>query len=95
MDTSIATLLSGSMGAVGVLAAFCVLFITGRIYPHSVVADKDAEIAHLQAENTALRDRADVALTTAQGTRDVLAAIQTGVAIARGETRRGSPEERP
>lgn len=92
-DSSLVTLLTGTAGAVGVLAVICVLFITGWIYPRGVVTDLKDEVRHLQDENAALRDRADVAVTTAQGTRDVLAAIQAGVQIAQGGTRRGPPEE--
>lgn len=74
MDTSLASLLAGA----GVAGVFCVLFVTGWIFPKRVVDDKDAEIAELKAENTALRERADTAVAAASATRDLLAAIRLG-----------------
>lgn len=77
MDTAIITVLSSA----GVAGVFCILFITGRIFPRSVVTDKDAEIRELKEALGAERSRADTAVAAAAATRDILAAIQLGRSI--------------
>lgn len=78
---------------------FCLLFIFGVIYPRSVVDDvkteRDAERARADAERDradAERDRSDAAVAAAQGTRDLLAALQAGVAMGQQQALpRGRP----
>ena len=77
MDTALYTILS-SAGTAGV---FCVLFIIGAIYPRSVVAGKDAEIAEYKQALEAERERANASVAAASATRDILAAIQLGRSI--------------
>jgi hypothetical protein len=62
----------------GVAGVFCVLFVTGLIFPRSVLADLKAEIAELKEALEAERDRANTAVTAATATKDVLTAIQLG-----------------
>jgi hypothetical protein len=62
----------------GVAGVFCILFITGLIFPRSVLADLKAEIAELKEALEAERDRANTAVTAATATKDVLTAIQLG-----------------
>jgi hypothetical protein len=66
----------------GVAGVFCVLFVCGLIVPRFVVADKDAEIAELKEALEAERARATASVAGASATRDILAAIQLGRAIA-------------
>lgn len=68
----------------GVAGLFCVLFITGLIFPKSVVDDLKEENHELKQALAAERDRADSAVAAASTTRDILAAIQAGRAIASG-----------
>lgn len=68
----------------GTAGVFCVLFILGLIYPRSVVADKDAQIAELKADRDAQRQRADVAVAAASATRDMMAAVQLGQRMGGG-----------
>jgi len=70
----ITALITGS----GVAGVFCVLFVLGRVFPKSVVDDKNAEIAELKAALSAERARADAAVTAASATKEILAAIQLG-----------------
>jgi hypothetical protein len=62
----------------GVAGVFCVLFVTGLIFPRSVLADLKAEISELKEALEAERDRANTAVTAATATKDVLTAIQLG-----------------
>lgn len=59
----------------GVAGIFCVLFITGYIFPRSVVSDLRTEIDQLKAERTAERERADAAVAAAEATKDVMRAL--------------------
>lgn len=80
MDSAlITTLITGS----GVAGVFCILFVIGRIFPRSVIDDKNAEITELKAAVMAERARADAAVTAAVTAKDVLAAIQIGREIGR------------
>ena len=73
-DSTLISVLTGA-GACGV---FCVLFVTGLIFPRAVVTDKDREIAELKAALSAERQRGDAAVAAVSSTRDVLAAFQAG-----------------
>ena len=87
-DSTLLTVLTGT----GVCGVFCVLFILGLIYPKSVVTDQKAEIAELKSDRDAQRDRADTAIAAAQATRDVLAAMQAGMQMARDRGQPQAPE---
>lgn len=78
MDSTLASLLAGS----GVAGVFCILFIIGFIYPRTVVADKNTEIAELKAALAAERARADTSVAAADATKTVMAAIQLGQQIS-------------
>lgn len=80
MDSGLITILTSA----GVAGVFCFLFILGFIYPKSVVDDLREEREALKAQVAALQDRADTAVATAQGTRDVLIALQAGSMLSRG-----------
>jgi hypothetical protein len=69
MDPALITILSSA----GVAGVFCVLFITGLIYPRAVVSDLKAENVELKAALEAERDRAST-----------LAAVQFGQALSAG-----------
>ena len=75
MDSSLALPLV-SAGTAGV---FCVLFITGLIYPRSVVTDLKAENAELKRQLEAERERANTAVSGIAATTDVVRAIQAGI----------------
>lgn len=77
-DTALLSILTGS----GVAGVFCVLFICGLIFPKSVVDDLQAERDELKQALEAERDRANASVAGASATRDILAAIQLGRAIA-------------
>lgn len=77
LDSSLVALLTGS-GAAGV---FCVLFIVGLIFPKSVVEDLKAERDLERSRADAAEKRAEAAVTAAQAARDVLSALQAGVAL--------------
>jgi hypothetical protein len=79
-DTALLSVLSSA----GVAGVFCVFFIAGLIYPRSVIADKNAEIAELKEALEAERDRANAAVAAASATRDILAAIQLGQNLKTG-----------
>lgn len=81
MDTALVTVLSSA----GVAGVFCVLFVAGRIFPKSVVDDKNAEIAELKQDLKAQRARADTAVAATTAARDVLAAIQLGRDLTTGQ----------
>jgi hypothetical protein len=83
VDSSLVAVLTGSGGAAAVLGALLICFMTGIIYPKSVVADKDDEIAALKQALATERTRGDAAVAAAQSSRDLVAAIQTGISIAR------------
>lgn len=68
----------------GVAGVFCILFITGLIFPRPVVTDLKAEIAELKAALESERDRAQAAVAAATATKDVLTAIQLGGALKTG-----------
>jgi hypothetical protein len=73
-DSALVSILTSA----GVAGVFCVLFVIGLIFPRSVVADKDREIAELKEALEAERGRANTAVAAASATRDILAAIQLG-----------------
>jgi len=79
-DSTLVTILTGA-GACGV---FCVLFVTGLIFPRPVVSDLKAEIAELKQALEAERDRANTAVAATSTTRDILAAIQLGQHLGTG-----------
>ena len=74
MDSALITLLTGT----GVTGVFCVCFITGLIFPRSVVTDLKTEIGEMKQALEYERDRANTAVAAASATRDLLAAIQVG-----------------
>jgi Na+-transporting methylmalonyl-CoA/oxaloacetate decarboxylase gamma subunit len=86
-DSALISVLSGS----GVAGVFCVLFITGLIYPKSVVTDLKEENAELKQAVAAERDRADTAVATAQSARDLMAALQAGIRMAQQTGPPGGP----
>jgi hypothetical protein len=97
VDSALISVLT-SAGAAGV---FCLLFIFGLIYPKTVVDDLRTERDYERQRADAERDRADSAVTAAQATRDVLSALQAGVALGyqrhedpRSAAMRGRPELR-
>lgn len=75
----------------GVAGVFCVLFVTGIIFPRSVVSDLKEENRELKGALEAERDRANAAVAAASATRDILAAIQAGKELASGHTPGNSP----
>jgi len=77
LDAALLSVLTGS----GVAGVFCALFVFGRIFPASVLTDLRAENTELKAALKAERDRADAAVAAAQGTRDILAALQAGARL--------------
>lgn len=80
MDSGLISILTGA----GVAGVFCVLFVLGLIFPRSVLADKNTEIAELKEALEAERDRANTAVAAASATRDILAAIQVGQGLRAG-----------
>ena len=68
----------------GVAGVFCILFITGLIFPRPVVTDLKAEVAELKQALEAERDRANTAVAATSTTRDILAAIQLGQHLRTG-----------
>jgi hypothetical protein len=76
-DSALITVLTSA----GVAGVFCILFVCGLLYPKSVVDDLRAERDYERQRADAERDRADAAVAAAQATRDVLGAIQAGVAL--------------
>jgi uncharacterized membrane protein len=79
-DSALLSILSSA----GVAGVFCIFFIAGLIYPKSVIADKNAEIAELKEALQAERERANTAVAAASATRDILAAIQIGQSMKAG-----------
>lgn len=76
-ESALVTLITGA----GVAGVFCVLFVTGMVYPRGVVEDLRAERDALRQAVTAERDRADAAVSAAQATRDVFTAIRAGIEL--------------
>lgn len=76
-DSALFTLLSSA----GVAGVFCVFFLLGWIYPKSVVDDLKAERDYERQRANANAERAETAVAAAQGTRDIFAALQAGVAL--------------
>lgn len=68
----------------GVAGVFCILFITGLIFPRPVVTDLKAEVAELKQALEAERDRANTAVAATSTTRDILAAIHLGQHLRTG-----------
>lgn len=79
MDSALLSILTGS----GVAGVFCVLFVIGAIFPRAVVTDLKEELRELKADRDSQRERADTAISAMQSTRDVLAAMQAGIQMAR------------
>jgi uncharacterized membrane protein len=75
LDSSVIALLTGSGGAAAVLGAVLVCFMTGFIYPKSVVDDKDEEIAALKQTIASDRMQNDAS-------RSILMAVQAGIAMS-------------
>lgn len=76
-DSALVTLLTNA----GIAGVFVVLFLVGLIYPKSVVDDLRTERDAARAEASAERERGDAAVAAAQASRDVFAAIQTGMGL--------------
>lgn len=76
-DSALVTLLTSA----GVAGVFCTLFVCGLIYPKHVVDDLKAERDYERQRAEANQDRADTAVSAAQATRDMLAAMQAGMAF--------------
>lgn len=77
MDAALINVLIGT----GVAGVFCAFFVLGWIFPKSVIDDLRAERDYERQRADANADRAEAAVAAAQGTRDVLAALQAGVAL--------------
>lgn len=77
MDSALISVLTGT-GAAGV---FCLLFVMGLVYPKHVVDDLKAERDYERQRAEANQDRADAAVAAAQATRDMLSAMQAGMAF--------------
>lgn len=77
MDSALIAVLTSS----GVAGVFCVLFLLGWIFPRSVVDDLRAERDYERQRADSERERADAAVAGASATRDVLSALQAGVAM--------------
>jgi hypothetical protein len=86
-DPALITVLSGA----GVAGVFCCLFILGLIFPKSVLTDKDEEIKELKSALASERERADTAVAAAQASRDMMAALQAGIQLARQSPPSGAP----
>lgn len=74
MDSSLVINLITNAGVAGIVV---VLLALGIFTPRWVVNDMKAEITELKAAVKAERDRADVAVASAQTTKDVIAALQS------------------
>jgi hypothetical protein len=77
VDSALIAVLTSS----GVAGVFCVLFLLGWIYPKSVVDDLKTERDYERQRADANAERADAAVAGASATRDVLSALQAGVAM--------------
>jgi hypothetical protein len=82
-DTTLVTVLANA----GVAGVVLVLFLMGVIYPKIVVEDLRAERDALRQAVMAERDRADAAVSAAQATRDVFAALRAGMDLRGGAAR--------
>jgi hypothetical protein len=91
MDSTLVNILISA----GVAGVFCVLFIIGMIVPKSVITDLKAENRELKGEVEAQRDRADTAIAAAQAARDVMAALQAGIQMARDQRDQDLPAQAP
>lgn len=87
-DSALVTLLTGA----GVAGVFCLLFVCGLVYPKHVVDDLKAERDYERQRAEANQDRADTAVAATQATKDMLSALQTGVAFGQ---RRQEPRSFP
>lgn len=81
MDSALITILANG-GGFGVVL---ILIVLGFLVPRGVVTDLKEENAELKATVKAERDRADAATVAAQGSRDVIAALQAGLQIGMRE----------
>jgi hypothetical protein len=77
-DSTLANILINA----GVAGVFIILFLTGLVFPRSVVDDLRTERDAARQEALAERERGDAAVAAAQASRDVFAAIQAGMGIA-------------
>lgn len=84
-DSTLVTVLTST----GVAGVMLVLFLLGYIYPKPVVDDLRAERNYERQRADAERDRADTAVAAAQASRDVLSALQAGVALGHPPELRG------
>ena len=66
LDSALITLLTGT----GVTGVFCVLFVTGLVFPRSVVSDLKEEVSELKGALEAERNRANT-LAAVQFGRDL------------------------
>lgn len=83
MDSVLITgLLNGGVAGIVVL-----LFVLGLIFPKSVVADLREERDALKTAVANERDRAESAVAAAQASRDLMAALQAGITMARQDMR--------
>ena len=78
-DSALISLLSSA----GVAGVFCILFVCGFIFPKSVVDDLKRERDYERQRGDSERDRADASVAAAQASREVLSALQAGVALGR------------
>jgi hypothetical protein len=85
VDSALVTILANG-GAFGVVL---VLIILGLLVPRWVVTDLKEENSELKATVQSERARADAATTAAQGSRDVIAALQSGLQIGMREGAHG------
>jgi hypothetical protein len=81
VDSTLLNVLTGA----GVAGVVCILLILGVLVPKFVVDDLKEENRELKADRDAQRDRADTAIAAAQASRDVLAALQAGIRMARDD----------
>lgn len=92
-DSALITVLTSA----GVAGVFCILFVLGLISPKPVVDDLKRERDYERTRADAERERADAAMAAASATRDVLSALQAGVALGHQghELRSAAMPERP
>lgn len=93
-DSTLITILINS----GLAGVFCVLFLAGYIFPKSVLTDLRTERDYERKRADAAEDRADAAdqradaaVAAAQATRDVLGALQAGMALGQRQEVRSIP----
>lgn len=85
MDSGLVAVLTGSGGACAVLGAIVICILTGLLYPKSVVTDLKEELAETKAALETERDRANTAVAASSATRDVMAALQTGLSLGKAQ----------